>query len=260
MGVFAWDGRKIERERERSFITKSPVERTVQAFLQIDGPQNDRVEQMGGRSLGVRLGSNVNFFQMKTRQHPYWLRALCEAGKPTLATLIQGNRLMLIRLGSWTQGKPVCERFSKLIFFFQLLWRVSVYKTMSITHAIRPKHLSVYGALWPGAGTESGIARAWQLFVLLPACLETRWMLWVWRVDAANAGSYLYGALLPPCLDFAATGMPSSSKTHREANPPGGALVKSHRENSPRENWRSIDSGFAFNVYLQILDDLMGSL
>lgn len=73
----------------------------------------------GGRSLGVRLGSNVNFFQMKTRQHPYWLRALCEAGKPTLTTLIQGNGLMLIRLGSWTQGKPVCEHFSKLIFSFK---------------------------------------------------------------------------------------------------------------------------------------------
>lgn len=55
---------------------------------------------------------------MKTRQHPYWVRSLCEAGKPTLSTPFQGDGLMLIHLGSWTQGKTLCERSSKVIFSF----------------------------------------------------------------------------------------------------------------------------------------------
>lgn len=52
--------------REGIFMAKSPGERTVEAF--VCGPKYVGLSVIQS-SRGV--GSNVNFFQMKTKRHPY---------------------------------------------------------------------------------------------------------------------------------------------------------------------------------------------
>jgi hypothetical protein len=90
-----------------------------------------------------RVGSNVNFFQMKTRQHPYWLQSLCGARKINSYNPIPGqgcdaNLVGQLRpKGNLYVNVPLNSPFS-----FQSLKGLSLQGCVN-TPAIQMKHLSV---------------------------------------------------------------------------------------------------------------------
>lgn len=99
MAVFAWDGRKTEREE---FSSQVPRGKNSGGLLQMVGSENDRGEWVEDRNLGVREdGIQCQFLPNEKPGSTRDRAPRARLGTPALMTRLRGSGLMLIQVGSW---------------------------------------------------------------------------------------------------------------------------------------------------------------
>lgn len=142
---FAQDGRKSEGEEFYSQFTRGKNSGSIFANIWAS------VKQKEGGSWVLRVWSNVNFFQMKTRQHPYWLCSLCGTRKTNFHDPFPGQWFDANSVGQLEpKGNLYVNVPLNLFFLFSPLNVLSLQDYVN-TQAIQPKHLSVQCSVaWDG--------------------------------------------------------------------------------------------------------------